>query len=231
VIGDPALIQITPAGVTHPGHAILRALRNEFEKQDWVRLPRLLSPDLLAVIRRQIDASEFRERVHESIGSNSELCLTETATSILLHLHLLLNRQAWFQLIREITGCPPIACFVGRVYRITPGLGHHDAWHDDMREDRLLALSLNLSAEVYSGGILQMRDSQTSRILHEVINIGFGDAIALRLARHLQHRITPIEGTAAKTAFAGWFQSEPDFPSLLKPSTPDRPRRTRPKIG
>ena len=41
---------------------------------------------------------------------------------------------------------------------------------------------------------------------------GNGDAIIFRLASHLQHRNTNVTGSTPKTAFAGWFRSDPpDF--------------------
>jgi len=97
-----------------------------------------------------------------------------------------------------------------------PGNDHYDLWHNDMVEDHMLAMSINLSSEIYSGGILQIRDKYSQRIVHEVANLGFGDAIVFRLAGSLEHRITNVEGTVPKTAFAGWFRSQTNFFSLLK---------------
>ena len=131
-------------------------------------------------------------------------------------LHFLINNQSLFDVMQKITGCAPIGCFEGRVYRVVPNSGHHDAWHSDMVDHRLVALSINLSEEVYSGGVLQIRGRNSKRILCEVANTGLGDAIIFRLAGHLEHRITEVEGTVAKTAFAGWFKSQPSFLSLLK---------------
>lgn len=80
----------------------------------------------------------------------------------------------------------------------------------------MIAMSLNLSAEVYSGAILQIRDARSKWLLHEVANAGFGGAIVFRLADYLEHPDTEVEGTYPKTAFAGWFQSQPDFLFVLK---------------
>jgi hypothetical protein len=77
-------------------------------------------------------------------------------------------------------------------------------------------VSINLSTEDYGGGILQIRERESEKIVSEIPNLGSGDAIVFRLAPHLQHRITEIEGKADKTAFAGWFRARPNFLSLLK---------------
>jgi 2OG-Fe(II) oxygenase superfamily len=211
------MIQITRTGtlVTQSSDE-LAGLRTAFADQHCVRLPKLLSPELLEFVQRGIRDADFSERVHEGIGSNKELCLYNTSVSVLLH--FLINGEALFRVIREITGCLRIGCFFGRVYRFSPDADHHDAWHSDMIEHRLIAMSINLSPEVYFGGILQIRDAKSKQVLHEVANTGFGDAIIFRLADCLQHRVTKVEGTHPKTAFAGWFRSEPDFLSLLKGS-------------
>ena len=44
-----------------------------------------------------------------------------------------------------------------------------------------------------------------------------GDAIVFKLADNLQHRNTPLIGSVAKTAFAGWFRShQPDYYSSIR---------------
>ena len=103
-----------------------------------------------------------------------------------------------------------------------PDCGHYDSWHDDLIEHRIIAMSINLSTEIYSGGLLQIRNRNSEEIIQEVANVGFGDAIVFRLANSLQHRITNVEGIVPKTAFAGWFRSQPDFLSFLskEPSEP-----------
>jgi hypothetical protein len=139
-----------------------------------------------------------------------------TSDVVLNLMHLLTNDPTFFQLIQRITGCGRIGCFTGRVYRMMQGCGHYDSWHDDVTEDRMLAMSINLSSGTYSGGILQIRDSNSHRLIHQVANVGFGDGIIFRIASSLEHRVTLVDGTAPKTAFAGWFRSQTDFLSLLR---------------
>ena len=156
----------------------------------------------------------FRSHQKAHSINASELCLTEdNLTSHLLD--FLSNDAKLFQIVQHITGCTAIGCFEGRVYRMIPGHGHYDSWHNDMVEQRMVAMSINLSTEVYSGGVLQICEWPSRRILHEVANIGFGDSIIFRLSHHLKHRVTEVAGTVPKTAFAGWFKSQPDFLSLL----------------
>ena len=188
------------------------AARAEFERHHCLRLPQLLEPGLLQSIQHALDREEFYLRVHEGIGQ--ELCLRSGPTSGLLE--FLANDAEFFQAIRRLTGCGPIGCFEGRVYRMAPGAGHYDSWHSDVGQDRLVAMSINLSTDVYSGGLLQIRRTQSSSILCETANVGFGDGIIFRITRELRHLVTAVEGTASKTAYAGWFRSQPEYVELRK---------------
>jgi hypothetical protein len=63
--------------------------------------------------------------------------------------------------------------------------------------------------------MLQIRDSASGEILHEESNTGPGDALIFQIAPALQHRVARVTGNRPKTAFAGWFKSEPDFKTLV----------------
>lgn len=209
------MIRVTRGGVlaARLGRSLPR-LRREFETRHFVRLPRILDPGLLRLVCSQIAEADFYERSHAGIGLNRELCLSATSPATGL-LHVLLNAPALFELVRAVTRCDPIGCLVGRVYRVTPGGGHHDAWHSDCGDHRLVSMSVNLSTAAYVGGTLQMRARGSSEILCEAPNTGFGDAILFRITDELEHRISDVEGTRSKTAFAGWFKSQPTFRALL----------------
>ena len=209
------MIRIGKMGVTSFGSARdLDRLRTQFNKHHYVRLRALLDPELLQFIQPHIDRGEFYERVHQDIGSNRELCMTgNTAFGALL---LLMNDEKLFTIIQDVTQCDRIGCFEGRIYRVNPEAGHHDSWHNDLGEHRLVAMSINLSNEAYLGGVLQIRDRESGEIVSEAPSVGAGDAVIFRLSDSLQHRITEVEGKSSKTAFAGWFRAEPTFPALLR---------------
>ena len=218
------MIQITRRGtLISNSAATLEQLRNQFERRHYFQLPALLEPELLDLIQREIDHGEFHERVHERIDSNRELCLAGNAgVGALL---FLMNDEKFFQVIQDVTQCDRIGCFEGRVYRVNPG-EHYDSWHNDMGEDRLIGMSINLSQKRYEGGVLQIRDRDSKKVISEVDNLGLGEAVVFRLSGGLQHRITQVEGTASKTAFAGWFRAQPDFLSLIREQA-ERGRKDR----
>jgi len=208
-------IQIGNSGTSYSGSELdLQGWRDQFDSQHFVKFPALISPALLAALQRQIRQADFHERVHEGIGDNRELCMTDNAASAALL--FMVNDKSLFQIVQSVTGCDEIGCFQGRVYRVAGGSRHHDSWHNDIGEDRLVGMSINLSSDVYSGGVLQIRDRTSGEILSEAPNAGAGDAVVFRLSDRLQHRITDVEGVGSKTAFAGWFRAQPDFKTLLK---------------
>src|SRR5207253_5667099 len=101
---------------------------------------------------------EFVDRRHHGIGN--ELCLVPgRATAVL---QLLFNDRDLRRIAAEIGGHDEVGCFDGRVYRMSSQEGHYDSWHSDAGEDRLIAVSLNLSRRRYDGGALEMRRTSTN---------------------------------------------------------------------
>jgi hypothetical protein len=198
--------------------ADLRRLRSQFDERHCIRLPSLVDADEFAYVQRQLDLAVFADTRHGKIGV--EVCLQENPALNLLN--FLTNDVRFFQLVQRLTGCGPIGTFMGRVYRMVPGTGHYDSWHSDCVEHRMIGMSVNLSDGVYSGGLFQLRRRDSAAILIEAPNTGAGDAILFRIAADIVHRVTAVEGTVSKTAFAGWFVSEPRFLDLLVSRPDDR---------
>lgn len=205
------MLQITKSGVVFSGSdADIERARADFERQDWVRLPAVLDRELCNMIKEQLATSSFEEK---TASLYRELNISDSALPFALL--LLLNNAQLFKIIDQITGCGHIGCFRGRIYRNVPGANHHVEWHTDLKGTRLVALTVNLNTEPYQGGVLSIREAKTGRILCELTNSGFGDAILFRIDERLQHRVSDVEGTVAKTALAGWFESEPEYRTLL----------------
>src|SRR5262249_14127173 len=180
-----------------------------------VRLHGLIDADTARRLQREIDASDFIERVHNDAGDPPPVDLCMQNHRVLAWLHFLANDPLLLSLVQQITGCGPLGSFGGVVYRLVPGRGY-DAWHDDAQDGRTIAMSVNLSTGTFAGGVLQLRQKGSAHLLHEVANVGLGDATLFRIAPHLEHRVTDLEGTVPRTAFAGWFRPGPDYFSGLK---------------
>lgn len=194
----------------------LEALRADFDRQHYVRLPQLIDPSVLTMIERRLDEERFVDRTHEGIGN--ELCLVPGITTSALQ--LMFNDPVWLDVVAGVTGCGPVGCFDGRVYRMAAAAGHYDSWHSDVGEDRLVAISVNLSPEPYEGGVLEIRHASSQERLCAVPNGDFGSAVLFRVSPTLRHRVTAIHGARPRTAYAGWFRSSPDFQDLFFGSLP-----------
>ena len=214
------LIQITKSGVACSLTAREQTrMRTVFDRTHCLRFPKLLEPALLHPIQTRIEKAGFYEKDYRKVTNLTVRYLNRLNDKVVDNmLNFLLNNEQLFRLIRETTGCLGISGFAGRVYRMSPHTGHYDSWHDDLRDHRLIAMSMNLSTEVYSGWILQIRDTRSGHIVHEAANTGFGDAVLFRLAPFLEHRVTGVEGTASRTAFSGWFRSQPHYQPIVNPS-------------
>jgi hypothetical protein len=186
--------------------AELAGLRAHFEERHHLALPGFLDSSLLDTLRGKLAATDF-VRIDRAVGS--ELRPLDTAPYFALE--LLLNSRAMLDLIQRLTGCPRPACFTGRIYRRAPGQSHVSRWHTDINEDgHMVTLSINLSDAVYSGGTTLIREADTKRVVCELPNTGFGDAILFPIGPAFEHRVLDVEGDTPKTALAGWFNSKPD---------------------
>lgn len=189
----------------------LASLRERFRREHHILLPGLVRERLLDRVRRELDAADFEEHT----GIRTELRMRSDRALALLE--FLANDPNLFEAVREITGCDRIGAFLGRVYRMLPGPEHEGVWHADLVHGRMVAMSVNLSEAPYSGGLLEIRDEQSKRVLHRIANTGPGDAVIFRLAEGLKHRLTGVQGTVPKTAYAGWFLARPES-ELLHPA-------------
>jgi hypothetical protein len=184
----------------------LARLRTHFEERHHLALAGFLDPLLLDTLREKLAASGFA-RIDREVGSELRPLDNTPYTA----LELLLNSRPLLELIPRLTGCPRPACFTGRIYRRAPGGGHVSHWHTDLNEDgRMVTLSINLSDAVYRGGTTLVREADTKRVVCELPNTGFGDAILFPIDPRFEHRVLDVEGDTPKTALAGWFNSKPD---------------------
>lgn len=124
------------------------------------------------------------------------------------------NDPRLFRVVERITGLSPLRCFEGRIYRLDAA-GTYDSWHSDVGAARLVGMSVNLSPAPYEGGTFQIRHVDRPDAVREHPNLELGGAILFRISEQLRHQVTPVTSAAPKTAFAGWFRSEPDFQDVL----------------
>ena len=206
------LMQITRTGaIVHSSGEELAALRNAFVERHWLLLPSFIDRPLLDLIQNKLRQTEYCV-----VDRKTGVELRPIDCTAYLATELLLNSPKLFRAIEQITGCERIACFSGRIYRRPASSTYFNRWHTDISDEgRMIALSINLSAETYEGGALQIRSAQTHEVLAEVHNRTYGDGIIFPVDERFEHRVCEVENGAAKTALAGWFKSKPDPNSLF----------------
>lgn len=176
-----------------------------------MRLPDLFAPQFLALILDLLEQGRWDATSRQNFDSLDVLA-PGPAFDLL---HFVANWPALLTAVGRIAGCGPLTWFDGWVYRMRPHYGHHDDWHTDDVDGRLVGLSVNLSTHPYRGGVFQMRRRGSEQLIVEAPNTKRGDALLFRISKDLLHRVTPMEGTNTKIAFAGWF-------NLMAPSFLER---------
>lgn len=207
------MLTLTKSGASFSGsQRDLDELAGKFAKHHYLRLPGFLDPRLYQAVTERIERAQFQPRVHDHIVG-SEFTMSDPVTSDLLS--FLMNGTRLFDLVERLTGCPAIGSFQGRVYRLAPHAGQQLHWHNDIENHRLIALSLNLSAQPYAGGRLQIRYPGSVEHLAEVANTEPNCALLFQVSEELEHRVTAVEGENSKTSYSGWFASQPDLRERL----------------
>ena len=214
------MIQITQTRLRPASEAQLDRWRTEFAEKHCIVLPQLIEPALWRRLWHQIENSTFERKAYARTREGEEFAIEVTIhqRSMATHmLQMLFNHSKLFEMIRQITDCPPIGGFNGRIYRMLPGTDHHLDWHTDTHtRNYLVGISINLGPEPYSGGLFQIRDRYSKRITGEVMHHAPGDAHLFSIAPRLQHRLTPLTGSVPRTAGAGWFSVESRYLTALK---------------
>ncbi|TSA19018.1 MAG: 2OG-Fe(II) oxygenase [Betaproteobacteria bacterium] len=199
--------------------ACVGRLKSEFAQSGYVLLPQLLDTDLLQFLLPRLSQPRWIRRVEKNIAAEDVLD-DELALSLL---HFVSNSPAFLGAIREVCDCSGASVFRGRIYRLLPDPVHHDSWHDDVgdaQDHRLVGMSINLGPRAYAGGLFQLRDFISKRMIREVANTGWGDATLFRISLQLEHQVSAVTGKEPRIAFAGWFRSDMDdfFTSLRRAS-------------
>jgi 2-oxoglutarate-Fe(II)-dependent oxygenase superfamily protein len=205
--------QINRRGVELPAGPESEHWRRQFAARHCIQIPGFLSPDLLSWLRGRLDASRFEPEVHmDTYPPAMNLQLADDALQ--LEIRTLLNDTRLFGAVEDIAGSGPVGCCVTHVYMLDASPDSRDSWHGDVDGNRMVAISINAGG-AYEGGVLQIRERASERIVHEVANTGDGSAVLFRIRDDLQHYVTPLV-RGRRVAVAGWFQKTPAARELLR---------------
>ncbi len=189
----------------------IERLAREFEANDVVALPRFLDAAFVELVHGLVDKTELGEFSHPGVGQE----LGTMTGTLMSALFFATNDPRLHHFVEQVTRTTPLKYFQGRIYRMVE-VGTYDSWHSDVLGARRVGMSINLSPEPYEGGSLEMKDIEASDPrLRTIPNVTPGGVLIFRIADRLHHRVTNVVGPRAKTAYAGWFLSEPSFRDVL----------------
>lgn len=117
-----------------------------------------------------------------------------------------LRRPDVLRFVERATGCGPLAAVEGDIAEFAPRPHEELAWHDDRNgASRRLAITVNLSDVPYSGGLFELREKRSRRMLIRHIHRDVGTALIFRVESELEHRVQPVTAGGPRRVFAGWF--------------------------
>lgn len=185
--------------------------KDEFAATSCIFVPGFLSGNVLDNILKRLKEIAFETKFETgSSGKFGKVLFVPLQNPAIFTFQLLLNNRDLFSVLEEITGCIEIGNFVGRIHRSLGGERHAIEWHSDDSDNRLLAITLCLGTDEYTGGKFQLRAAESEHIIREFGQLNPGDAIIFKISPELLHQLTTVE-TGSRTVGVGWFRSEPDF--------------------
>ena len=107
---------------------------------------------------------------------------------------------------------------------MSPGRGHRSRWHSDAAGGRCVGLRLDLSGAPFRGGVLQLKDPRSGRLLASAPSMAPGEAVLYGLSPRLRHRASPMRGKRPQTALDGWFLERRPRRRAPLPALDDRVR-------
>jgi len=207
------MIQFTTSGVEITASPVnLKEAQHQFEQRKLIYLSKLLSPEVAEMVRKGIEQDGFEEpdaaigagtpyrgayqkgKVGEDLrrGEAAELIAKRT------------NDPQLLQFVQDISGSPPLAKCIGRVFRLFP-MAEDLPWHTDAEGGRLADLIIHLSPVQHEGARFEMRDAHTREIFNTVNAMEFGDGLLIRISPQIEHHYKAVTGSVPKVTFSGWF--------------------------
>jgi hypothetical protein len=185
-----------------------KKLQEEFEKSKCIYLPNLIEENSLRRLLEKIEKITFETKL-EADGQYKfgKILFIPQEEPIIFIFNMIFNDQELFDFLQTITKSKKINNFNGRIHRSVGLQDHEIDWHGDNADNRLLAMTISLGIDQYTGGFLQIREKVSKNILDEFGQLNAGDAIIFQISPDLEHRLTKVE-SGTRTVGVGWFRSK-----------------------
>jgi len=184
-------------------------LASQFESNHFVGLGQIFSPALLQEIAQQVTDVPFVPMRHGSLGVDYNMRPGPT----LAMLEYLVTDERIVHTVEDSIRVQrgSLDSFFGRVYKMLPKRDA-DGYHSDvdLKNRRVVAISVNLTSEPYRGGRVLMRRQGRWRRFLVSEQLAFGEAAIFRLSSHLEHKVEKVH-SGSRTNLAGWLCAEPGW--------------------
>ena len=178
------------------------AVAAEFSKHRAIACANAIEPNLLASLMRLCREGHFDSNEVKDLG-HREVENPQRAGRTLTHV---LKRAELIGWIERATGCGPLETVEGRVVRSLANNHDQLLWHDDLDDPlRRLAITVNLSEHGYEGGLFELREKSTGKMLVAHHHLEPGTALIFDVGYDIEHRLLPVTSGGPRCVYTGWF--------------------------
>ena len=184
--------------------AALARARAAFACGDAITLPSALDPaflrTILAICRRGSYVPDYIDKIGWRIIEEPDVAGCA--------LRFALQRPTFLRWVEATAGCETLSRISGVVAEISAGTGQELGWHNDRNDGglgRRLAVTIHLSDVPYDGGLFEMCERQTGRLLVREGALPPGSIMLFRIDNRLRHRVTQVISGGPRRVFAGWL--------------------------
>jgi hypothetical protein len=178
------------------------AVAGAFSEHRAIACAGAIEPGLLATLMRFCREGQFEPDEVEGLGHRE----VESPQRAGRTLSLALKRAELIDWVERATGCGPLATIEGRVVRARANRLDQLTWHDDLDlPRRRLAITINLSEHAYEGGLFELREKRTGRLLASHLHREPGTALIFDVAQDVEHRVLPVTSGGPRCVYTGWF--------------------------
>lgn len=213
VVADHGLPNIVVANAVTMGAAatriddapdVLARARAAFAGGDAIALPSAFDPAFLRTILTICRQGSYVPEHIDKIGWRT----VEERDVAGCALRFALERPVFLRWVEAAAGCETLSRMSGVVAEMAAGTDQGLGWHNDRNDGglgRRLAVAIHLSDAPHEGGVFEMCEQPSGRLLVREGAQPPGSMILFRIDRRLRHRVTPVISGGPRRVFAGWL--------------------------
>ena len=183
--------------------AVLARARAAFASGNAIVLPSAFDPPFLRTILTICRRGPYVPEYIDKIGWRT----VEEQDVAGRALRFALERPAFLRWCEAAADCETLNLITGTVAEMAAGTDQGLGWHDDRNDGglRRLAVTIQLSEAPYEGGLFEMCEKESGRLLVREGALPPGSVMLFRIGRGLRHRVTQVMSGGPRRVFAGWL--------------------------